>query len=85
MPKNKDDGTPINYTLSEVQVPDYITTITDNEEGWTINNTYNPPAPPETEKITISGTKSWVGDEPEMRPEKITVNLWLTAQKLLLL
>ena len=81
LPKNKDDGTPINYTLSEVQVPDYLTTITDNEEGWTINNTYNPPAPPETEKITISGTKSWVGDEPEMRPEKITVNLLANGTK----
>ncbi len=44
-----ENGTLINYTITEDAVTDYTTAITD----YNITNTYEP------EKITITGTKSW--------------------------
>ena len=46
----------------------------DSIGDFNITNTLN--------KQSISGTKTWVGDEPEDRPESITVNLYQDGRKI---
>ena len=60
-------GKKITYTVKEVKVPDYITTI----DGYDITNTHTPI------KIEIKGTKTWddANDQDGKRPPKITVKL----------
>ena len=65
--KKKENGTDIVYTVSEEAVAGYTATI----DGTNIKNTHKP------EKVSVSGTKTWVGDEENLdaRPESITIRL----------
>ncbi len=65
LPKYK-NGTEIVYTITENEVAGYTTSIT----GYNITNTH------ESEKISLSGAKTWddAGNESQ-RPDSITVNL----------
>ena len=58
-------GTEIVYTISEDTVADYTTVV----DGYNITNTHTP------EKISISGSKTWVDLSDSTRPESITVRL----------
>ena len=66
-------GKEINYTIKEVNVAGYDTTI----DGYNITNTHT------TEKVEISGKKTWVDNENQdgKRPEKVTVNLLADGKK----
>ena len=68
-----DDGHRYVYTVNEVGVPDYTTTI----DGTTITNTYNV-----EHTVTITGDKIWEDNNDELgkRPESITVNLIVDGQ-----
>lgn len=65
------DGKEIKYTVDEVEVKGYTKEITTDVTGVTITNTHIP------ERITVSGTKTWVDndDQDGKRPESITVKL----------
>jgi len=72
---------PVVYTVDEVEVPEGYTSVVN---GYTITNTHtpattpvDPPVNPEPEKISVSGVKTWAGDEAaeNVRPAEITVNL----------
>ena len=72
LPVAMEDGTPIVYTVDEVKVEGYEKTIgeaveTDTGIGIAITNTL--------ETVTVSGTKTWVGDTEADRPQSIIVNL----------
>lgn len=62
-------GATIRYTLAEEPVPYYQTTI----HGTHIVNELIPQEP--SEYVDISGTKTWMNDTEEDRPESITVQL----------
>src|SRR5699024_6121696 len=57
------EGEEINYTIEEEDVPGYTTEI----DGYNVTNT----------QVTtdISGTKTWLDDDSEDRPESITVQV----------
>ena len=57
VPKNDAQGQPINYTVAEVKVDGYDTTV----NGFTVTNKEKPVTPPEPEKRTLEFTKNWVG------------------------
>ncbi|CBZ48768.1 collagen adhesin [Streptococcus gallolyticus subsp. gallolyticus ATCC BAA-2069] len=67
LPKYKNEGVEINYSVAEESVSDYETTIS----GTDITNTHVP------ETTEISGTKTWDDndDQDGKRPTAITVNL----------
>lgn len=70
LPKYKDGGKEIVYTVDE---EGEIAGYTNKKiEGFNITNTHV------TEKISISGKKTWVdnNNEKEKRPEKVVVNLF---------
>ncbi len=66
-------GKEINYTIKEVNVAGYDTTI----DGYNITNTHT------TEKTEVSGKKTWVDNENQdgRRPDKVTVNLLADGKK----
>lgn len=65
-------GREIAYTIGEVKVQDYTTTV----NGYDITNTYAP------ELVTVSGTKTWVDAGHETaRPASITVILYADGIK----
>nr|WP_326845710.1 Cna B-type domain-containing protein [Streptococcus oralis] len=67
-----ENGKLIEYTVKEVAVKEYKTTISDPKDGkYTITNTHSP------EKIDLKGHKIWKGDEnhKDARPSSITVKL----------
>ena len=68
------DGERIVYTIEEVAVEGYTTTVV----GYSLINVHIP------EKITVSGTKTWVdGDDQDgLRPDTITVNLLADGVKI---
>ncbi len=72
------DGTKNEYTVAEIEVDGYVTTVTEAEgtSSIIITNTHTP----ETEEETrdISGTKTWDDDDDkaDARPASITVNLY---------
>lgn len=71
-------GEQLVYTVAEVAVPGYTSTITGTAAtGFNIMNTHTP------ETLTISGTKAWAdaGNE-SARPEKITVILLAGGEQL---
>lgn len=71
-------GEQLVYTVAEVAVPGYTSTITGTAAtGFNIMNTHTP------ETLTISGTKTWAdaGNETA-RPEKITVILLAGGEQL---
>ena len=59
------NGEEITYTITENAVEGYTTSV----NGYNITNTHTP------EKISITGTKTWMNDNEEQRPDSITVNL----------
>ncbi|MFW7433878.1 Cna B-type domain-containing protein [Vagococcus carniphilus] len=66
------DGKEIVYTVEEVAVPGYTTTIDDSDKGNVlITNSYTP------ETTKIDGAKTWndMDNQDGKRPDKITVNL----------
>ena len=71
-------GEQLVYTVAEAAVPDgYTSTVTgDAAAGFNIMNTHKP------ETLTVSGTKTWAGDEGHetARPEKITVILYANGE-----
>ena len=67
-----ENGKEIKYTVKEVVVKGYTSTITTEKEGkYTITNEYTP------EKIAVSGQKTWIdiNDQDRIRPASITVKL----------
>ena len=65
-------GSVIAYTIEEVAVEGYTTTITGNQaDGYIITNTHTP------ETTVVSGNKTWVDndDQDGARPDSITINL----------
>ena len=71
-------GEKLVYTVAEVAVPGYTSTITGTAAtGFNIMNTHTP------ETLTVSGTKTWAdaGNETA-RPEKITVILFYDGKQL---
>ena len=67
-----ENGKLIKYTVKEVVVKGYTSTITTEKEGkYTITNEYTP------EKIAVSGQKTWIdnNDQDRIRPAFITVKL----------
>ena len=81
LPVATEDGTPIVYTVDEVEVPEgYEKTIgealeTDTGIEIAITNTLIEEEPEVPETVDVAGTKTWVGDEEAERPESIIVNL----------
>ena len=63
-------GEEIKYTIDEVKVPNYKTSIKD----FDITNL-------RVGKTEVSGTKTWLDDESENRPGAITVNLLANGEK----
>ena len=57
VPKKDEQGNTINYTVEEVKVDGYDTTV----NGFTVTNKEKPVTPPEPEKRTLEFTKNWVG------------------------
>ena len=75
--KYKADGTAIVYTVKEDDITNYTSTTTgDATTGFTITNT-------NTEKVNISGTKTWDDNNNQdgKRPASITVNLLKNGTK----
>ncbi len=74
LPKFRDQGTEIVYTVKEDQADKYDeAVITGNQkDGFGITNTHTP------EKITVEGTKTWIdNDNAEgARPSSITIKLY---------
>ncbi len=73
LPYAHDDGTKIRYSIVEGDVEGYTsaTTPTDaNGSSYLLTNTHAP------ERISISGTKTWVGDDESVRPSRVRVNLY---------
>ena len=70
--KYKDHGKEIKYTVKELPITSYTTTITgDQINGYTITNTHTP------EKISLPVTKTWNDndDQDGVRPTSVTVVL----------
>ena len=66
------EGAAIAYTVEEVNVAGYQSSITgDAATGFTITNTHTP------ETITVAGSKTWddADDRSGMRPKEITIRL----------
>ena len=67
-----ENGTEIKYTVKEVAVKEYKSTVTTDKDGkYTVTNTHTP------EKITVKGKKIWndANNQDGKRPEFITVRL----------
>lgn len=80
LPKEKEDGNDIVYTIEEVPVEGYKTTIAgDAKNGFTVTNRLIPP-PPTThpKEIAIPVEKVWEddGNRENLRPTSVTVRLY---------
>ena len=67
-----ENGQIIIYTIEELEVPEYNTVITgDQNKGYTITNSHT------TETVKVEGTKTWIDADNQdgFRPESITINL----------
>lgn len=69
LPKNKNHGQNIQYTVSEAFVSGYTEAITQNDDNYTITNTHTPAS------SEFFVTKIWKdnGNNDGMRPDEITV------------
>ncbi len=67
LPKYRDHGTEIVYTITEDAVPDYESEVDD----YDVTNTHTP------ETVTIEGEKIWVDNDNQdgVRPKSITIHL----------
>ncbi|WP_202812988.1 Cna B-type domain-containing protein, partial [Lacticaseibacillus pantheris] len=70
------NGTPITYTVRELNVPDGYTSSVDDATN-TITNTHEPAT------TTVRGTKTWSDkdDQDGIRPAKVTVALFANGQQ----
>ena len=72
------EGQPIAYTVEEVNVAGYQSSITgDAADGFTITNTHTP------ETITVSGSKTWneADGRDDRRPDAITIRLLANGEE----
>src|SRR5699024_1772368 len=72
LPAVDEDGNDIEYTVEEVAVEGYETSISGTSaDGFVITNTHEP------ELIDLDGTKTWddADNQDGVRPDSITVNL----------
>lgn len=76
IPYANPDGTKIHYTVVEDSIDQYTTDIAAAGTSAKIKNTHEP------EKIDLSVSKSWVGDEANNRPSSITVELYANGNKI---
>ena len=74
LPKFKDDGSEIVYTIDEETVPAYDKKI----EGYIITNKHEP------EKTNVNGKKTWQDDydHDAMRPKSITIRLFANGKEI---
>src|SRR5690625_2663551 len=80
LPAVDEDGNEIEYTVEEVEVPNYTSEVTadeENENKFIVTNTHEP------ELINIEGTKSWVDadDQDGKRPDSIIVRLLANGEE----
>lgn len=67
------NGNEISYSIQEISVENYITRV----DGYNLINTHD------IELTSVSGTKTWVGDEnTSYRPENITITLFAGTTQL---
>lgn len=76
IPYTDPDGNKIRYTVREDSVEGYDTSVTKNDTSMTVVNSHDP------EKISISGTKTWVDTPEEAMPSYIQVNLYADDAKI---
>lgn len=76
IPYANPDGTKIHYTVVEDSIDQYTTDIAAAGTSAKIKNTHEP------EKIDLSVSKSWVGDEANNRPSSIIVELYANGNKI---
>ena len=72
-----ENGTEIKYTVKEVAVKEYTSTVTTDKDGkYTVTNTHTP------EKTSVKGHKIWKDEENQdgIRPASITVKLLADGQ-----
>ena len=72
-----ENGTEIKYTVKEVAVKEYKSTVTTDKDGkYTVTNTHTP------EKTSVKGHKIWKDEENKdgIRPASITVKLLADGQ-----
>ena len=72
-----ENGTEIKYTVKEVAVKEYTSTVTTDKDGkYTVTNEYTP------EKTSIKGRKIWKDEDNKdgIRPASITVKLLADGQ-----
>jgi len=66
-----ENGEQIKYSLKENPVPEgYTVALVKKDYNYRFTNKHTP------ERVTISGSKLWVGDSDGTRPDKITVRLY---------
>lgn len=73
LPKYRDHGTEIVYSISEEEVDGYVATV----NGFNVTNTHN------IETVSVSGAKTWNDAENQdgKRPASITINLLADGEK----
>ncbi|MDO4428677.1 MAG: Cna B-type domain-containing protein, partial [Atopobiaceae bacterium] len=77
LPLYEDDGSKIVYSLVEDEVEGYVPDIRfDGDASFTVTNRHEP------EKVSISGTKTWVGDTEGARPVSVKVDLYADGEYL---
>lgn len=72
LPFDDDNGSRINYSVTEDEVPGYVASIARPSQGeFTVTNRHTP------EKISVSGQKAWKGDDENLsdRPASVQVTL----------
>lgn len=70
LPKYRDKGTEINYTVKEIVDEDTAKAYTSEIKGYTITNTHSP------DKTEVEGSKTWLDDGEGDRPTSITIKLY---------
>ena len=73
-----ENGTEIKYTVKEVAVKEYTSTVTTDKDGkYTVTNEYTP------EKTSIKGRKIWKDEDNKdgIRPASITVKLLIDGKE----
>src|SRR5699024_8791736 len=80
LPAVDEDGNDIEYTVEEVEVPNYTSEVTadeENENKFIVTNTHEP------EIIDVEGTKTWddADDQDGKRPDSIIVRLLANGEE----
>ena len=73
-----ENGTEIKYTVKEVAVKEYTSTVTTDKDGkYTVTNEYTP------EKTSVKGKKIWKDEDNKdgIRPASITVKLFIDGKE----